>query len=280
MEEQIACLIEAGKRLGIPHHFLDRDHNVVALEVHSERFIFQSNRTPFNREAHAGICLDKDHTYQLLHDVVRMPASLAFFDFSLRDKYKRYVRHDSLEAMVAEVEATLVYPVVVKRNRGALGKNVFLCQDGAQVAEAIGRIFDRAIAGFDYVAQVQHYIPARQEYRFVCFEGSPVLAYERFAEAAGFKARFWELEGGRTIQVRDEAVLAALLDFVAPVFKRLRLGMVGFDVLRSHRDELYLLELNSGPRFDHFIQDHGRVPIIHMYEQILRQLLARDGRDP
>ena len=277
MQQHIRCLTEACKQLNVEFSFLDKEQNLVELRIHQKFFIFQSNRTPFNTEALAGICLDKGHTWQVLHQHLRMPQTLAFMDTQVAPKFRSYLRYHSREEMLAEIEKTLAYPVVVKRNRGALGNNVFLCHHRAEAEVALERIFNKTLPGYDYIALAQEFIASRQEYRLVCFRGEPVLLYERYAGNKLFKALYWEDAEGRPILVEDEALIQAQMAFLQPMFQRLCPGYVGIDLVRSVSGEWVLLELNSGPRVDHFIEFNGPERIIAMYLRIVQRLLEEEA---
>ncbi len=277
MQHHIRCLTEACKQLNVDFSFLDEEQNLVELQIHHKTFLFQSNRTPFNTEALAGLCLDKGHTWQMLHPHIRMPQTLAFMDIDVPSKYHHYLRYTTREAIIVEIENTFTYPLVVKRNRGALGNNVFLCQDRVDVMTALDQIYNKELKGYDYVALAQEFIPAQQEYRLVCFRGEPVLLYERYAGDQLFKALYWEAPEGRPILVEDEALIREQMAFLQPMFQRLCPGYVGVDLVRSVSGEWVLLELNSGPRVDHFIAFNGPERIIAMYARIVQRLLAEEA---
>lgn len=278
MQHHIRCLTQACKQLNVDFSFLDEEQNLVELHIHQKSFLFHSNRTPFNTEALAGLCLDKGHTWQVLHQHVRMPRTLAFMDMQVPPKYRHYLRYHSCEAIIAEIEDTLTYPLVVKRNRGALGNNVFLCHNRQEVGAALARIYNKALPGYDYIALAQEFIPSLQEYRLVCFRGEPVLLYERYAGDKTFKALYWEAPEGQPILVEDEALIREQMAFLQPVFQRLHPGYVGVDLVRSVSGEWVLLELNSGPRVDHFIEFNGPERIIAMYARIVQRLLEDEAQ--
>lgn len=272
MQNHIACLIQACQTLNINYEFVDKDKNFVKVLIGDTHHYFHANRTPFNTEAVAGICKDKDHTYQLLSNTVRMPKTLAFLDFRVDKHYQRYVIYKSMEAILEQIDAHLSYPIIIKRNRGCLGRNVFLCETPKQATEAIEAVFDNSKVYYDYIALAQEYIPSVKEFRFVCFAKEPVLAYERYLAGTSFKASYWNAPQGSAIDVDDPKLIEELLEFVLPVYQVLDIGFVGFDIVRSQEGSLYLLELNSGPRFDHFVQFNGREKVIAMYQTILNRL--------
>ncbi|ETX03845.1 ATP-grasp domain-containing protein [Candidatus Entotheonella palauensis] len=277
MQHHTRCLIEACKQLNVDFSFLDEEQNLVELYIHQKSFIFQANRTPFNTEALAGICLDKGHTWEVLHQHVRMPQTLSFMDIHVKPQYQRYLRYHTHEAIIAEIENTFPYPLVVKRNRGALGDNVFLCENRAEVVAALERIHNKELRGYDYIALAQEFIPSQQEYRLVCFRGEPVLLYERYAGDKKFKVRYWEEPQGRPILIEDEELIREQMAFLKPVFQRLHPGYIGVDLVRSVSGEWVLLELNSGPRVDHFVEFNGPERIIAMYVRIVQRLLEDEA---
>ncbi|ETX03366.1 MAG: hypothetical protein ETSY1_00275 [Candidatus Entotheonella factor] len=277
MQAHTRCLIEACKQLKVDFSFLDEEQNLVELYIHQKSFMFQANRTPFNTEALAGICLDKGHTWRVLHQHVRMPQTLAFMDIHVKPQYRRYLRYHTHEEIIAEIESTLTYPLVIKRNRGALGNNVFLCENRAEAEAALEQIYNKELRGYDYIALAQEFIPSQQEYRLVCFRGEPVLLYERYAGAKQFKVRYWEEPEGRPILVEDEALIQEQMAFLQPMFQRLCPGYVGVDLVRSVSGEWVLIELNSGPRVDHFVEFNGPERIIAMYVRIVQRLLEDEA---
>jgi len=269
MEAHITALAKAAASLHIHCQHLDDAGNLVRLSHQGRNCIFQSNRTPFNTEVMAGICLDKGHTYQLLKDAVPMPRTLAILDFAVAPRYRQYLALRSLDQALARIEDEFDYPVVVKRNRGALASNVFLCHDPGAVADALGRIFDRQRHSYDFIALAQEFLPTAREYRVVCHEGEVVFAYERVLEQSDFKAAYWTLPGGAARYIGDRARWRTFEDFAAPIFQVLPLGFVGLDVLETRDGRLVLLELNSGPRFDHISENEGDDAVVAMYRRVL-----------
>lgn len=272
MIKQIAALQKAADQLGIPYTCPDPDQNIVIIDSNAGKLLFQQNRTPFNDESMAGICRDKGHTYHLLKDAVSMPKTLEFLDPDIPKRYSRYLTFPSYAAIFAEVEAQLDYPVVIKPNRGALGNNISLCRNRQEVEEALKRVFNQEQRGYDYVALIQQYIPTAREFRLVAFRGQPVLTYERFLGVSEIKLRYWESPDGKAKHITDDAIINALWESVKATFDVIPAGWVGFDIAAAKDGQHYLFELNSGPRFDHFIDDNGDAAVIDMYQTVLRTL--------
>lgn len=269
MEAHIRALASAAASLEIHCQHLDEVGNVVRLSHGKQHCIFQSNRTPFNSEALASICLDKGHSHQLLREVIPMPRTLAILDFQVAGRYQQYLALRSVDEALARIGQEFDYPLVVKRNRGALASNVFLCHDPDAVVAALDAIFDRQRHSYDFVALAQAFLPAAREYRVVCYQGEVVFAYERVLDGSEFKAAYWTRSGGAARLIQDRDRWRAFQDFAAPIFEVLPLGFVGLDILETRTGDWVLLELNSGPRFDHISENEGDGPVVAMYRTVL-----------
>jgi len=274
MEKHIACLVKACRELGLAYEPLDREGNFLRVDIGGRWEYFQLSKTPFNSEVMHGICRDKMHSYQLLNGSVRMPRTLSFLDVELEKKYRDYLELASVDAILERIEREFRYPLVIKRNRGYLGINVYLCPDRTRALSALGAIFDQRSKHYDYLALAQEFVPTREEFRLVCAFGKPVLTYRR-GNGRLFNARYWELAQQRASLVPDPGLEQELVEFVRPVYATLPIDFVGFDVVRSTEGKLYLLELNSSPRFDHVIDGNGQACVIEMYKKTLGLYLER-----
>ncbi|MEL6534491.1 MAG: hypothetical protein AAFQ98_03715 [Bacteroidota bacterium] len=272
MLPELKCLTEAASKLGLPYQVHDRNGNLITLEVGGHQYLFERNYTSFNTETEARICLDKEHTYQLLHKVIPMPATLGFFDPHQATQYEAYKHQTSVAQMVQVAEEQFGFPQIIKRNRGALGSQVYMAQSAVEAENAFQAIFNREDKDYDYVALAQQFITTEREFRAVFFRGRLLLAYERFAGQRAFKANYWQLPEGRSLLVKESALLEQIQGFVKPIFKVFPISWVGVDLLVDSSGGWYLLELNSGPRFQHFIQNHGTAEIVHLYSQVLKEL--------
>lgn len=273
MENTIACITEACKNLGLNYRYFDKNKNFIVIE---EQHYFQLNRTPFNNEAMAALCRDKEHQYECLNQQVQMPKTMGFLDYNTKDHYQKYLRHNSQAAVVEAIEQNFDYPVVVKQNKGALGINVFKCKNREQVKHALNTIFNKQDLHYDYIALAQQCIEVEQEFRVVFFDGEPVLCYERYFGEAEFGAQYWETNEGRAISLENSDLADRVLKEFGPAVSLPGLRYVGLDIVRDKNDQLYLLELNSGPQVNHFIQNNGKEQIIEMYTKVLRKFVGKD----
>lgn len=263
MQAIIRCMTQACQRLQLNYRFIDTNHNVILIE---QDLLFQLNRTPFNTESMAAICKDKEHQYQLLHPSVNMPKTIGFLDYDCQANFHQYLLQHSQTQVIANIEAEFNYPVIIKPNRGSLGNNVFCCKNRQQLSMALTRIFDKQSQFYDYVAIAQEFVRPKEEYRVICFDGEPVLSYQRIFGTAEFGAKYWETDQGRTLH--NDSITNRVAEEFAPALNLKGLRYVGLDIILDQNNQLFLIELNSGPQVNHFVQNHGDEQIIQMYEKI------------
>ena len=268
MQKNTICLIKAAERLGLEYDYVDANSNFIKVKIAGSWEYFQSNRTPFNSQVQYGICLDKMHTYTLLSDQIRMPVTMSFLDWNVKQEYRKYLHYTSQDQAIAAVENQFDYPLIVKQNRGSLGTNVYLCANNDDIANAFGEIFNRNSSSYDYISLAQEYIYAEEEYRLICAFGEPVLAYRR-GNAKGFNARYWE-KGEQAILIEDQQLIDRLYGFVKPVYTVFDIGLAGFDIILGENGYEYLIEINSAPKVDHVIEGNGEDCVVTMYEKILK----------
>ncbi|MFM6350053.1 MAG: alpha-L-glutamate ligase, partial [Dolichospermum sp.] len=96
-----------------------------------------------------------------------MPRTLSFISPYCDEKYLEYLEFSSIDKIIAEIERNFVLPVIIKRNRGSGGNNVFKCTDLLEVCNALEHIFNVNSKNYDYVALVQEPIHIVKEYRSV-----------------------------------------------------------------------------------------------------------------
>jgi len=221
----------------------------------------------------AGICKDKEHAYLVFNHSVCMPKTIGFLDYTVEEKYQKYLFYKSSEEIIERIEQEFTYPLVIKKNKGSFGINVFLCHNRKQVIASINTIFNKKSNQYDYVALAQDYVPHEKEFRLICFRGEAVLAYERVSDNSTFNARYWESGNGRAKHLTDQKIIDDLVSFVSPAFCIKGLEYVGFDILKGKDGNYYLLELNSGPKYNHFIDHNGDEAVVTMYKKILGRVL-------
>ena len=277
MEYNTRCAIAACQQLGLTWESIDPEGNFIRVRFGSRWQYFELGRSPFNAEAVACICKDKTRSYQLLQTRVRLPEMRSFLDPCGDKLYRKYLTHDSLPAILAEAESAFSYPYVIKPNKGSLGINVFLCQDRSEAEHALSVIYNKNTLNYDYISIAQKFIASAFEYRLICGFNRPLMVYRR-GDGAEFNARYWEHGAGGRAQLETSGeLISELYEFIRPVFAELELGLVGFDIIRAKDGDLYLIELNSAPRFDHVIADNGMDCVVDLYCNLFRDAQILEG---
>jgi len=271
MYSNTECLMAACKNLNIPFRLVDDKTNFVEVQ-HKKLYYFVNNAVPINSTTSAYICKDKDFTYRILSPYIRMPKSLAYLDPNCQEKFIEYLSYFSIDEILKDISGKLDFPLVIKRNAGSQGNNVFLCNNTKEVETNIKEIFNHASKDYDYIALAQEYIPIQQEYRVIILNGKIELVYEKNISDATFIGNISPLhfDGAKAITISEPDLIKKLTEFITPIFERFDIKYAGLDIAIDKHNNFFLIELNSKPMFDHFTKDNGMEKIIELYEKILK----------
>jgi glutathione synthase/RimK-type ligase-like ATP-grasp enzyme len=276
MLTNIEILLEACRELNIPYEILHPSQNLIRIKHGGEDYFFVNYMTPFNSGSIAQILKDKEYTYQLLNGKVNTPKTLSFVSPHCDNKYKKYIIFSDIDSMVLEVNKNLAFPVILKRNRGSGGNNVFLCESREQIKAALEIIFNINSKDYDYVALAQEYIEIAHEYRAVFLKDKLVLLYEKDNSQAEFSGNLSPLhwEGATAKHIIDQKLMSEIEDFVKPVFAEVTINYAGFDIALDTKGEYWLIEINSTPNYDIFVRDNDRQILVTMFKDILESLVV------
>ena len=276
MNRNIESLLIACNNLGVEYNFYHATKNLVGVILSGREWLFINWATPLNPQSIVQLCRDKDYFYNYFKDVVRMPNSDAFLYPYSDDKYASYLEQRSIFEIIKSVEGNMAYPLIVKKNRGSWGTNVFKVESRRELEQALLAIFNMSSASFDYVALVQEFIEIEKEFRAIFLDGELVFAYEKIVEGAEFKDNLSPLhwEGSRALFVTDNEEIEAIKRLCRPMFKKLVIPFCGLDIVKSRSGEYVLIEANSSPGFDHIIKHQGYEQVVGLYERILKRLGA------
>jgi len=274
MNRNIKALVAACKRLGVEYSFEHETKNVVAVVVENKRYVFTNWATPLNVHSVAQLCQDKEYFYSFYKDVVQMPKSEGFLCPNIDERYKRYLSSSSVDEIISSVEEQFSYPVIVKKNRGSWGRNVFKVSSTEELERALLEIYNYKSASFDYVALVQEYIEIDREYRVVFLGGELEFAYEKVVDGAvcGDNLSPLHWEGARAQFVEDRALLEEFATFSKGMFAKAMIDFCGVDIAVDKQGQMWLIEANSSPGFDYIIKSEGEERVVELYEKMLGYL--------
>lgn len=276
MNTNLSCLIAACEELGLRYRTHHPSANVVAVDTGRREALFANWTTPFNPQSVARLCRDKDFSFALLEDLAVTPHTLSFLNPEVDERYRRYLEHFTVGEIVAAIEERFELPVIVKRNSGTAGRNVFLCRTRSEIEQAVTAIFDRNSHGYDYVALAQRYVEPVKEYRVIVFEDTLQFAYHKSTRGATFTGNLSPLhwENARAVHEHEPDLLATLGRFSRPITERLQLAYGGLDVIVDRKDRLWLIEANSAPSFAVYVRDNGPEAVVGLYKTMLRRAAA------
>ena len=275
MLTNIKMLLEACKSLSIDYDILHPNQNLVKVKISDREYYFTNYSTPLIPQSIAEIFKDKQYFYQVFQDVVKMPRTFSFVSPYCDQKYKEYLQFTSIDEIIAEIEDNFELPIVIKRNRGSGGNNVFKCCDLQNMRNALENIFNVNSKNYDYIALAQEPINIIKEYRSVCLNQEQVILYDKDFSQAEFTGNLSPLhwEGAIAKQVNDFQIIDAISEFIKPIFQKMpAIAYVGLDVALDDRGIYWLIEANSHPNFDIFIRDNGEDAIVGLFEKILKYL--------
>jgi len=276
MLTNIEILLAACEELNIPYEILHHSQNLIRLKQGGEEYYFVNYMTPFNSASVAEIFKDKEYTYQLLNGKINTPRTFGFVSPHCEEKYKKYLSFPDIESIVLEVNKNFSFPVILKRNRGAGGNNVFLCKTREQIKEALEIIFNVNSKDYDYVALAQEYIEIAHEYRAVFCKEKLVLLYEKDKSQAKFAGNLSPLhwEGANAKHIINPKLMSEMEDFVKPVFAEIAINYAGLDIALDKNGAYWLIEINSSPNYDIFVRDNDRQIVVTMFKGLLDSLVV------
>ncbi len=268
------CIKKACKELGITFKIIDDDGNLIQINKNNKTFYFHSNHTPLNNQMTARLTVDKEFQYRILKDVIKMPITFGFLDPFVAEEYKHYRKFFSFEEIADEIEKKLTYPLVLKRNRGSHGNNVFFVENKYESKNKLEEIFNKNSQNYDYVALAQKKIERKKEFRVVVFNKQIEFFYEKSTENAKFSDNLSPLhwEGAKAIFIDDLELREKINNFIKPIYNLIDLNYGGLDIIFDNDNNLWLIEINSSPSFGYFINDNGEKIIIEMYKKIVKSL--------
>ncbi len=276
MLTNISLVLEACQELNINYEILAPNQNLIRIKHSRQDYYFVNYSTPFNSAPIVEIFKDKEYTYHLLKDKITTPQTVGFLSPFCDEKYRQYLTLQDCAQIAIEVSKIFSLPLIIKRNRGSAGNNVFLCETHEQIQTAIETVFNIKSKDYDYVCLAQEYINICHEYRAVFYNQKLVLLYEKDKSDARFMGNLSPLhwEGATAKHISDSKIISEIENFVQPVFAEVSINYGGFDIALDNNGEYWLIEINSSPNYDIFVRDNDRQIVVRMFKDILESLVV------
>ncbi len=274
MNTNISCLKAACEATETPYQVRHHSGNLMQVSRGQRSHLFVNLSTPLNPHSSTKMSTDKEYCYQLCHPLVAMPKTVGFLSPFVKPSYHEYLHYRTIPQIAEAIANTFTTPVILKRNRGSRGNNVFLCHCDAQVTQALSTIFDQHHKNYDYVALAQCYIRPKQEYRVIILDGDIQFAYLKDTTNATFQGNLSPLhwEHARAKLVSDPHLLNGINTFLQPLLQSSFFVYAGLDLILDEHDQWWFLEANSAPSFSIFVRHNGPDQVVELYKNMLSKL--------
>lgn len=265
--------IAACQKLNISYKIYHHDKSLVLIDLGENSYYFVKYTTPFNSQSLSKLVGDKEFTYQVLKKSILMPKTQGFLSPFCSEKNQHYVTHKNFAEIEAAIRNKFSLPVIIKRNSGSYGNNVFICHKFNEIESSLNIIFNKNSKDYDYIALAQEYINIQQEYRAVFFQKKLAVLYRKNIENAKFVGNLSPLhwEGARAEHITDVNLIATIEQFAQPIFQEINLTYCGLDIAIDEQGQYWLIEINSSPGFGLFIRDNSSEILIDVLAKMLQE---------
>ncbi|MBL1202015.1 MAG: ATP-grasp domain-containing protein [Nostoc sp. ZfuVER08] len=277
MLDNVSLLLQACENLNISYEIIYPAENLIKVKFDDKYHYFCNYSTPLINQAVAKILKDKEYTYHILNKKIQLPQTIGFLSPYCDLKYKMYLKFPTIEDIILEITEKFSMPVIVKRNSGSSGHNVFLCQNQDEITNAVKQIFDINNNRYDYIALAQEFINVKSEYRAIFLNQELVLLYEKDISNANFTGNLSPLhwDGAKAQHITDAQILSEINNFARPIFEELDLDYCGLDIVLDKDNQYWLIEINSHPNYTIFTRDNGKEHVLKVFEKMLTNLASK-----
>ncbi len=274
MNRNIRMIREACEAEGFRYKSHHATGNLLSVEISGSHYIFVNWTTPLNPQSIMQLCQDKDYFYTFYKDVIKMPATLSFLNPYSDKQYEVYLEEKTVCEIIETIEHNYAYPIILKKNRGSWGKNVFKAHSRIELEKGVLEIFNANSAGFDYVCLAQECIDIDKEYRVIFLDGNYQFAYSKIIDNARFSSNLSPLhwDGAKAEMIYNEELIDSIKAFCAPLFNKLTIPFCGLDIAVDKLGGFWLIEANASPGFEHIIEYGGQHEVIWLYRKMLKAL--------
>lgn len=269
--ESLACLQAACANLGWKTDEVSGDGNVVRVSGGRRPLLFYRNKHPFNDYVAARMAEDKGYQYEMLVAAgLPMPFTMQAFNPYAEERFNRYKTHRTVEDIAADVDATMSYPVMVKKTRGSGSSGVFMETDRAGVSCRLQDLFENA-GYLDNLLLVQSFADG-PEYRVIASQAELLLVYQKVSDGISVHDRNpLHHSTGRAERVCDATTVDELSRLTVKIAGVIDLGFYAVDLIRDHERGWQILELNPNPFCYFYNRTYGRDDFTGLYTDLLRK---------
>ncbi len=262
----------AAKKMGIPFDFVDEYQAVLVLHFPNHEHFIVNTKFGLVSNAEEYLGKDKDFQYTLLKKHVSVPKTRSYLD--PKSNYGKLAKFKTQAEIATDIEMHFSYPLILKKNQGSQGLNVFLVKNSQDLREKVAEIFNLQNSEYDFVLLAQEYVKPVKEYRVVVYHQKISFAYIKDVSQATFSGNLSPLhwENAKALLVEDEEKLAQLEDLCQHIYEAWPIEYAGFDIIEDSENKLWLIEVNTNPSLAIFMKDNGEQHVEKLYLEILADL--------
>lgn len=278
MSLAVELLIEVCREQELPYTVVGDNKALLKIHFPGHDHIVLNAALGLNTDADLKLTKDKFYSYQLLSPVVAMPKCKAYIDPDTFDPYRAYITYTSTADILADIKDNFTCPLIIKRNSGTEGKNVFLCRSEEEINTAIQAVYSKQQIEYDHVLLAQEYVKPVHEYRVIILMGKVELVYLKDISRATYIGNLSPLhwQGAKSLVNDDQQVLDQIQTMVNNLYQTFPIRYAGLDIIEDETGKLWLIEINSTPQFGEFVKSNDPVYFKRIFEKALR--LLADGK--
>jgi glutathione synthase/RimK-type ligase-like ATP-grasp enzyme len=266
----VNILTKVLKKLKINYSYVDNEKTFLQLNFPKRKHFIINSTLGLISNSESKITLDKTYQYLLLKNILPIPKTKSYFD--PLSKYTDKTKSKSIQKIKEDISKNFTFPIILKKNRGAQGINVFKINNSKELTKYIKIIFKKD-ENYDYICLAQDYIKPKKEFRVIVYDNNISLAYQKNINNATFKNNLSPLhwENSKTT-LPHHSDIKKLKKIILALTKTWPIKYAGVDIIEDINKKLWLIEINGSPSIAHFVKDNGESKIIPMYKKILLDL--------
>lgn len=267
MPSSTSFLKSACEYFQLPFDFVDPYHMVMRIFFGNKPHVIINQSLGVNTDSEQRFMKDKFYSYLLLSKSVLMPLTMRYIDPDPGGKYINFAQLPTLDAIIDNIESKFIYPVVIKRNSGSMGKNVFVAHTRQDIFNSLENIYSKKQLEYDHVALAQQYIKPLVEYRVIVLQGKVEFIYPKNTKRTCIPPNLLHYP------ITDSHIFEKIQAFVDLVYSSFPITYSGLDIIEDTLGKLWLVEMNGDPSFTVYCRLSDNLdPIFTLHKKILIHL--------